>query len=153
MRVFAAFIVARHRNGWATTTRVRSDAVGFPGGKLDAGEDARTAALREASEEGWFVTWCDERPFHHAVVDGRLVVWFAGSVRGQLLNYKEKGRIAPIVSHRDDIIGFGNESALQTFALYESLDAYSCPRCTLAAISGDYSPKARELRAIAESQL
>lgn len=153
MEIFAAFIVARHRGGWATTTRVGGDAVGFPGGKLDKGEDARSAALREAAEEGWFVTQCDDQPFHQAVVDGRLVVWFAGRVRSQLLSFKEKGRIAPVVAHKDDLVGFGNEAALEAFELFDGLDAYSCPRSTLAALSGVNSPRAQELREVAESQL
>lgn len=117
--VFAAFVVANVDDHFAATTRAADRGelgkIGFPGGKLDAGETAREAAMREASEEGWLVTGLSDEPYHEAIIDGNLVQWFHAVGATILATFKEQGRILPIVAHRIDLInsGWGNDAALE----------------------------------------
>lgn len=110
----AAFIVARCRHGFAATTRAadrgEGGRIGLPGGKLDAGETAKVAALREAKEEGWQV-FGELTPIHEGFVEGKRVIWYKADAAFILEDYKEKGRIKPVIASRDDILlsGYGNE--------------------------------------------
>ena len=121
---FAVFVFAQLSDGsWAATTRAadRGEAgrIGLPGGKVDAGEDPRAAALREAAEEGWAI---EARPsdlvlVHEAEVEGRPVAWFAapqGARVARLSDYKEAGRIRPIRADLSTIArsGYGNDKAV-----------------------------------------
>lgn len=119
---FAVFLVAKTKGGYAATTRAadRGEAglIGLPGGKVDAGETAIDAVRRESAEEGWLISAdADMEIIHTAEVEGRVVVWIElkyGSVR-IMKNYKEKGRICPIIAHLSDLIksGYGNYQALR----------------------------------------
>lgn len=117
---FAAFVVAKVNGGEmiAATTRAadRGEAgrIGLPGGKLDAGETARAAALREAQEEGWAVSGLADAPFHAATVEGRTVVWFAARSAARLQQFKEAGRITPVPASAGDVAksGYGNDAAI-----------------------------------------
>ena len=121
---FAVFIFAQLPDGsWAATTRAadRGEAgrIGLPGGKVDAGEDPRAAALREAREEGWAI---EARPsdlvlVHEAMVEGHPVAWFAAPRGARVVcldDYKEVGRIRPIRIDLDAIAasGYGNDKAV-----------------------------------------
>ena len=116
-RFFAVFVVASAGNGWAATTRAadRGEAgrIGLPGGKVDAGETAVQAAIREAAEEGWLVAIpADAKPAHTAVVDGKMVAWFRATEEAVMLaSFKESGRITPVVASYRAVAesGYGNE--------------------------------------------
>lgn len=120
---FAAFVVAKVGGGLiAATTRAadRGEAgkIGLPGGKLDAGETARAAALREAAEEGWAVSGLADAPFHVATVEGRTVAWFAARHARPLDSFKEAGRITPVSVPADAVAlsGYGNDAAMAAWA-------------------------------------
>ncbi len=113
---FAVFVVAKVGSGFAATTRAadRGEAgrIGLPGGKVDAGETAVEAAIRESAEEGWSVyIHKDDTPAHTSVVDGKNVAWFYATDAAMLTEYKEIGRITPIVVSMQDVVdsGYGNE--------------------------------------------
>jgi len=114
---FAVFVVAMAGNGLAATTRAadRGEAgrIGLPGGKVDAGETAVQAAVRESAEEGWLVSLPEDAdPAHVALVEGRLVAWFVSSEEAKMLaSYKEVGRITPVVASLQAVAdsGYGNE--------------------------------------------
>mgnify|MGYP003439694252 FL=1 len=123
MKIFAAFVVApaatsSNRTLVAATTRAsdRGEAgrIGLPGGKLDMGESAYDAALREAREEGWYVEEIADVPFHTATVEGKTVAWFAAKSARALLSYKEQGRIRPLAVSVKDVAesGYGNAAAM-----------------------------------------
>ena len=114
MNAFASFIVAPASTGVAATTRAadRGEAgkIGLPGGKIDEGEAARDAAIREAAEEGWSVSGVSLYPIHTAMVEGEKVLWFSATKATPLNDYKEKGRISPVVATLSDVAnsGYGN---------------------------------------------
>lgn len=116
--IFASFIVATVDGGVAATTRAadRGEAgkIGLPGGKVDAGETARDAAIREASEEGWNVSGVEAAPYYTAIVEGRMVAWFKASGATMKVEFKEKGRICPMVATKIQIAlsGYGNDAAM-----------------------------------------
>ena len=113
--VFAAFVVVRVGAGFAATTRApdRGEAgrIGLPGGKLDAGESALEAVMRESAEEGWRIAGVSPTPIHEATVDGRKVVWFRADSAERLAVYKESHRIQTFVATRNDVrgSGYGND--------------------------------------------
>lgn len=116
---YASFVVAPCGAGaLASTTRAadRGEAgrIGLPGGKVDAGESARDAAIREAAEEGWEVCGVEDSPFYTAMVEGRLVFWFAAKTAVALHIYKEIGRISPVPASDAEIAasGYGNDAAI-----------------------------------------
>lgn len=116
-KFFAVFVVAPAGNGLAATTRAadRGEAgrIGLPGGKVDAGETAVQAAIREAAEEGWFVAIPEgAQPAHTALVEGKLVAWFQVTEEAVMLaSYKEAGRITPVIASYRAVAesGYGNE--------------------------------------------
>lgn len=112
---FAAFVLAKGHGYYAGVTRPTAtgplDGRGLPGGKVNPGEDPADAAVREAAEEGWTVELVTRRPIHAAMVDGKLVYWYAGVAIAKLAQFPERGRIIPIVLFPEDVIasGMGNE--------------------------------------------
>jgi 8-oxo-dGTP pyrophosphatase MutT (NUDIX family) len=118
MRI-AAFIVAPAEGGIAATTRAadRGEAgrIGLPGGKAEAGESPLQAALREAAEEGWEVVRPNPTPVQVMIspefAPGFVIYWFIAARARRLGQYKEQGRITPIVVRPDDIVrsGYGND--------------------------------------------
>ena len=121
MKVFASFILAFNGYSICSTTRAKDHGemgqIGLPGGKLDPGESAHAAAKREAKEEGWNIPFVDSNPFYEQIVEGELIQWFYGINASPLEEYKEKGRIKPILSSVGEVrnCGFGNDQALKAF--------------------------------------
>jgi hypothetical protein len=118
----AVFVVARVGDGFAATTRAadRGEAgrIGFPGGKVDAGETPRDAAIREAAEEGWEVEDVAAWPFHADLIEGRPVAWFSAASATPLPEYKERARgIIPVVLSAAVMAasGYGNDDAVAAF--------------------------------------
>jgi 8-oxo-dGTP pyrophosphatase MutT (NUDIX family) len=117
VQFFAVFVVARAGNGLAATTRAadRGEAgrIGLPGGKVDEGETAVQAAVRESAEEGWLVSLPeDATPAHVAIVDGKPVAWLISQDEAEMLtSYKEAGRITPVVASLQSVADscYGNE--------------------------------------------
>lgn len=69
----AACILVYNEHGkvLATSRRGQSDQFGLPGGKLDAGESAMSAAIREIFEETGLVIWTDDNlEFLYSADDG-----------------------------------------------------------------------------------
>jgi hypothetical protein len=116
-KFFAVFVVAPIGNGFATTTRPNSSKIGLAGGKVDLGETAREAVIREAKEEGFTVIGVEENPFYYQEVDGKMVAWFRATEAVMLYDFKEKGRITPVVSSLQEISlsGFGNDNAIKHY--------------------------------------
>ena len=114
--LFAVFAVVKTQNGFAATTRAadrgESGKIGLAGGKVDAGETAVEAVIREAAEEGWIITGVNPTPIHTAFVEGKMVGWFTATNAVKAITYKEMGRITPIEVTREAIIacGYGNEN-------------------------------------------
>ena len=113
--IFAVFVVVKLPNGnFAATTRAKDrneeGKIGLPGGKVDFGESPENAARREAHEEGWDVIG-ELALIHTDIVEGRLVAWYKADNAVKLINYKEKGRIAPVEVTKSQIAksGYGNE--------------------------------------------
>jgi len=113
-RPFAVFAIGKFEDGYAATTRPTnskgSEKIGLPGGKLDDGETALEALLRECNEEGWQVDITNSKLVHTNNVNGKLIQWYTVRVIKQLKNFKEKGRIFPIVCSKEQVLrsGFGN---------------------------------------------
>jgi len=111
---FAVFAVADADGGIAATTRAadRGEAgrIGLPGGKVDPGETAEQAVRRESAEEGWLM---HGQPIliHAADVEGRPVAWFSFPSATMLTEFKEYGRICPVIASRQAVAasGYGNE--------------------------------------------
>ena len=113
---FAVFVLSKANDGYAATTRAadrnEQGKIGLPGGKVDIGESPVEAATRESNEEGWQVDITNTTPIHKQLVDGKIVYWYAGENAVKLNNFKEKGRITPIVATIEQILssGYGNEN-------------------------------------------
>jgi hypothetical protein len=118
---FAAFVLCVTNGGFAATTRAADRGefgrIGLPGGKVDSGESAKEAAVRESAEEGWMVFGISDVPFHTALVDGKPVAWFTADGAIALEKYKEEGRIAPVVASLEEIriCGYGNDFAVESY--------------------------------------
>jgi hypothetical protein len=115
----SAFIIGSAGIGrLAATTRAadRGEAgkIGLPGGKADPGETPVETALRESAEEGWVWGWVDPQPIHADVINGGLVLWFAGENPHMLETFKEAGRISPVWATAGQVAtsGWGNGSAV-----------------------------------------
>jgi len=115
----AAFILAPTSGGIAATTRAadRGEAgrIGLPGGKAEHGETPLQAAIREAREEGWEVVRPNPTPIQVMIspdfAPGYIIYWYVAGRARRLDQYKEAGRITPIVVGADDVIksGYGND--------------------------------------------
>lgn len=113
---FAVFAVAPMGGGlYAATTRAKDRGeegrIGLPGGKVDPGEEPVDALIREAREEGFELIGINPVPVMTRIVDGKPIQWFTCRSAHMLGEYKEKGRIAPFLATRDQILssGYGNE--------------------------------------------
>lgn len=114
--LFAVFVLVQLGNSFAATTRAKdrgeAGKIGLPGGKVDMGEHPIQAVVREAREEGWDVCEVNPFPIRSQLVDGKLVYWYRANKAKKLENYKEKGRIQPILASAEEILnsGYGNEN-------------------------------------------
>lgn len=119
LKPFAVFVLSIvHSGGYAATTRSADTGelgkIGLPGGKVDAGENPLEAAYRESREEGWEMFNINPNPIQKKYVDGKLVWWYKATSARILSDFKEKGRIKPIMVSKDEILksGFGNDSLI-----------------------------------------
>lgn len=122
---FAVFLVAKENDKFAATTRAKDCEnrdkgvkLGFPGGKMDQGENWEQTVRRESEEEGWLV---DNDavivPYHKDVVQGHSILWcYVDNSKVHLLTeFKEQNRIRPLYVTGDELVGFGNENAIKHF--------------------------------------
>lgn len=116
--LFAVFVLAPVGIGYAATTRPYSNQIGLPGGKVDANETPREALLRECLEEGFVVYGLEQESFFSQMVEGRLVAYYRAERCEILQDFKEKGRIQPLVVSLDEIrnSGLGNDLVAQHYS-------------------------------------
>lgn len=112
---FAVFVVSfldREKGLVAATTRAKDRGeegkIGLPGGKVDPGESGEDAAKREAQEEGWLITGTLKKIREDSIfIEGedKKIWWYLDSGSGtKLSDFKEMGRIEPVVRHISDFI-------------------------------------------------
>lgn len=107
--IHAAFVIVPTGGRFHATKRP-DGRIGLPGGKLEQGEDAQQAVLREALEEGFQI----QGPirFHHTdLVEGKIVAWFTACRAIKPARYKEEGRSKRVVASGKTLArhGLGNE--------------------------------------------
>lgn len=128
----SVFVLAPVSDGlYAVTTRPREPGrIGLPGGKVDAGETLRAAAIREAREEGFEISGLAPRPFYQTTVEGGMVYWFEAQSAAPLDSFMESHRLQTGSASLEDVAqsGYKNDEAVSVF-----LDG-SCNLC--AAIGG-----------------
>jgi 8-oxo-dGTP pyrophosphatase MutT (NUDIX family) len=124
MKKIAAFIIAKKDCGdveshYHATTRP-DGGIGFPGGKANADEDARAAAIRECVEEGWLPIGVSLEPIYSADIDGFSIFWFHADTMFKLQAFKEMGRIEPVMVTKQAMVksGFGNDSAINAHDIW-----------------------------------
>jgi len=113
---FAVFVLVSFEIGYAATTRAKDTGeegrIGLPGGKVDENESPIQGAYREAKEEGWEVFDISPNPIQKKLVEGKMIWWYSAKYARMLTNYKEKGRISPVIASKEQIknSGYGNET-------------------------------------------
>jgi hypothetical protein len=109
---WAAFAMSNLEDGsWAGTTRDNLGTIGLPGGKLDPGESARDAVIREAMEEGWDIDGVEDDPFMSLRIgDDKVVSWFRAQQAKEREEFKEKGRINPVRLSAEELRNSGNDN-------------------------------------------
>lgn len=113
--VFASFAVVRFEDGQFAAVQRNDGKIAFPGGKVEEGERAVDAAIREAHEEGWDVEAIDSEPFFQKNVDGKLIVWFRAKNAKQI---SSTDKSQPIVVKKEQLASFNNEEAIYTLEYY-----------------------------------
>ena len=116
--IHAAFVLAFDSKGNIASTTRDDGTIGLPGGKLDKGEDALSAVLRESREEGWNIKV--GVPYFQTEVEGKLCVWFIGHSPVRLTEFKEKGRIEPVWKTEEEV----RSQSLIEYKNVEALNAY-----------------------------
>lgn len=104
--VHAVFLIS-FRNGKvvATTRPDNPDQFGLVGGKVDEGETAKQALLREAFEEGVKVV----SPLffvRQSTVNGKTVQWFYAEKVESLDTFKEENRLSVVETSIENISQF-----------------------------------------------
>lgn len=113
---FAVFVLVPLEIGYAATTRAKDTGeegkIGLPGGKVDENENPIQGVYREAKEEGWEVFDINPNPIQKKLVEGKMIWWYSAKYAKMLTNYKEKGRISPVIASKEQIknSGYGNET-------------------------------------------
>ena len=123
---FAVFLIVEVEPGMFAATTRDDGSIGFPGGKVDPGEDPRDAVLRESKEEGWSIGASAEelKLVHTQDVDGNPIGWYSYTGEAKALpegSYKESGRIFPVLAKESEMYGMGNKQALSSWG-EQSLD-------------------------------
>ena len=112
------FVIAPVKGGdFAATTRDDGKRIDLPGGKVDKGETLVEAVIRESAEEGWDLVDLNTIPFFRTRVDGNPTIWFMASEAVKRSEWKEKGRIVPVVRSEKTIAqaGFKNDQAFSAY--------------------------------------
>ena len=105
----AAFVIAEGHGGMVAAVTHPSRGVGLPGGKLERGETAPEAAIREAREEGWIIEDVLGSPIHVEEADGFLCGWFWSRAQPiKMTEHKDKGRIDPLLVDYKVVSSYGD---------------------------------------------